>query len=56
MGMKTIREMMTTVQIVPTVMSLALSVFMSWTQKATTKKVRYPMRKMSHGALRLHQG
>ena len=56
MGIKTINEMMTIPQMVPTAMSLLLSVFMSYTQNDMTKKGRYPIRKINQGALAFHQG
>jgi hypothetical protein len=53
--MNTTKESTAIVQMLPTVMSLFLVDFMSKTQKAMMKKVRYPNRKISQGALRPHQ-
>jgi hypothetical protein len=40
MGIKTIRERISNAQMLPTVISLLFIIFISNTQKATTKKVK----------------
>jgi hypothetical protein len=48
-------ERIAIIQILPTVMSLFLKDFISKTQKAMIKNVRYPKRNINQGALRPHQ-
>src|SRR4030042_339029 len=56
MPMKTTRQMTSKPSMAPTVIIFFLTLSMSNTQNETRKNVRYPNRKISHGAPVFHQG